>query len=79
MDTIITTDKFNYKRQPPKRLPFTNIIPFPIIQMLTIAKRKDLMGILVNKGFVRFLDVVIAIIIIVLNLALLYLTVTGQA
>jgi len=25
------------------------ILPFPIIQMLTIAKRKDLMGILVNK------------------------------
>ncbi len=55
------------------------ILPFPIIQMLIIAKRKDLMGILVNKGFVRFLGVVIATIIIVLNAVLLYLTFTGQA
>ena len=29
------------------------ILPFPIIQMLTIAKRKDLMGILVNTKIVR--------------------------
>jgi manganese transport protein len=54
------------------------ILPFPIIQMLTIAKRKDLMGIFVNKGFVRVLGVVIATIIIVLNAVLLYLTFTGQ-
>ncbi|WP_123054462.1 Nramp family divalent metal transporter [Clostridium sp. JN-1] len=55
------------------------ILPFPIIQMLTIAKRKDLMGNLVNKGFVRVLGVLIAAIIIVLNIVLLYLTFTGQA
>ncbi|MFL0196947.1 Nramp family divalent metal transporter [Clostridium sp. WILCCON 0269] len=55
------------------------ILPFPIIQMLTIAKRKDLMGTLANKGSVRFLGVVIATIIIVLNAVLLYLTFTGQA
>lgn len=54
------------------------ILPFPIIQMLTIAKRKDLMGILVNKGFVRFFGIVIATIIIVLNAVLLYLTFIGQ-
>ena len=53
------------------------ILPFPIIQMLTIAKRKDLMGILVNKRVVRFLGVLIATIIIVLNAVLLYLTFTG--
>ena len=55
------------------------ILPFPIIQMLTIAKRKDLMGILVNKRFVRFLGVLIATSIIVLNAVLLYLTFTGKA
>jgi manganese transport protein len=55
------------------------ILPFPIIQMLTIAKRKDLMGILVNKRFVRFLGVLIAASIIVLNAMLLYLTFTGKA
>ena len=55
------------------------ILPFPIIQMLTIAKRKDLMGILVNKRTVRFLGVLIATSIIVLNVVLLYLTFTGKA
>ena len=55
------------------------ILPFPIIQMLTRAKRKDLMGILVNKRFVRFLGVLIATSIIVLNAVLLYLTFTGKA
>ena len=55
------------------------ILPFPIIQMLTIAKRKDLMGILVNKRSVRFLGVLIATSIIVLNAVLLYLTFTGKA
>ena len=55
------------------------ILPFPIIQMLIIAKRKDLMGILVNKRFVQFLGVLIATAIIVLNAVLLYLTFTGKA
>ncbi|MCE5219745.1 MAG: Nramp family divalent metal transporter [Clostridium sp.] len=55
------------------------ILPFPIIQMLTIAKRKDLMGILVNKRSVQFLGVLIATSIIVLNVVLLYLTFTGKA
>lgn len=55
------------------------ILPFPIIQMLIIAKRKDLMGPLVNKGFVRFLGILITIIIVLLNAILLYLTFTGNA
>lgn len=55
------------------------ILPFPIIQMLIIAKRKDLMGVLVNKGFVRILGVLIAAVIITLNIVLLYLTFTGQS
>ncbi|EKQ57664.1 MULTISPECIES: Nramp family divalent metal transporter [Clostridium] len=54
------------------------ILPFPIIQMLIIAKRKDLMGILVNKSLVRFFGALIATIIIVLNAILLYLTFTGN-
>jgi len=54
------------------------ILPFPIIQMLTIAKRKDLMGILVNKRFVKSLGVLIATAIIALNAVLLYLTFTGK-
>ncbi|MDT8717009.1 Nramp family divalent metal transporter [Clostridium sp. 19966] len=55
------------------------ILPFPIIQMLVIAKREDLMGVLVNKGLVRFLGILIAAVIIILNAVLLYLTFTGRA
>lgn len=55
------------------------ILPFPIIQMLTIAKRKDLMGVLVNKPAIRFLGILIAFMIIALNAVLLYLTFTGKA
>ena len=54
------------------------ILPFPIIQMLTIANRKDLMGILANKGFTKFLGVIIASLIILFNAVLLYLTFTGK-
>jgi len=54
------------------------ILPFPIFQMLTIAKRKDLMGILVNKRIVQFFGVLIAAVIILLNAALMYLTFTGK-
>ncbi len=55
------------------------ILPFPIIQMLTIARRKDLMGIMANRNWVRILGIIIAAIIISLNMVLLYLTFTGQA
>jgi len=55
------------------------ILPFPIIQMLIIAKRKDLMGILVNKRFIQFLGILVAMAIIVLNAVLMYLTFTGKA
>lgn len=55
------------------------ILPFPIVQMLVITDRKDLMGSLANTGFVRFLGIIIASIIILLNIVLLYLTFTGNA
>jgi len=55
------------------------ILPFPIIQMLIIAKRKDLMGILVNNRFVQILGVLVATVIIVLNAVLMYLTFIGKA
>ncbi len=50
------------------------ILPFPIIQMLYIANRKDLMGVLVNNKFTKILGGLIATIIISLNILLLYLT-----
>jgi len=55
------------------------ILPFPIIQMLIITKRKDLMGILVNNRVVQSLGILIATAIIVLNAVLMYLTFTGKA
>ena len=55
------------------------ILPFPIIQMLIITNRKDLMGILANTRFVKILGIFIASIIILLNAVLLYLTFTGNA
>ncbi|MGK0465443.1 Nramp family divalent metal transporter [Clostridium sp.] len=54
------------------------ILPFPIFQMLTIAKRKDLMGILVNTRKVQFFGILIAAVIILLNVVLIYLTFTGN-
>lgn len=54
------------------------ILPFPIVQMLVIANRKDLMGTLANTALVKFSGIIIASIIIILNVVLLYLTFTGN-
>ncbi len=55
------------------------ILPLPIIQMLFIAGKKQLMGNFVNKIWVQIVGMAIASVIIVLNAVLLYLTFTGQA
>lgn len=55
------------------------ILPLPIIQMLFITGRKDLMGSFVNKKWVQALGILIAVVIILLNAVLLYLTFTGQS
>jgi len=55
------------------------ILPVPIIQMLLMTKRKDLMGNFANKPFVRVLGILIATVIISLNVVLLFLTFTGIA
>lgn len=54
------------------------ILPVPIIQMLMIAKRKDLMGSFANKTWVQVLGCVIAFAVISLNIVLLCITFTGQ-
>ncbi|MCY1714737.1 Nramp family divalent metal transporter [Caproiciproducens galactitolivorans] len=53
------------------------ILPVPIIQMLSIAKRRDLMGEFANTTRVRILGMGIAAVIIALNAVLLYLTFAG--
>lgn len=55
------------------------ILPVPIIQMLIITGRKDLMGEFVNKRWVQVLGTVIAGVIVSLNAVLLFLTFSGQA
>lgn len=53
-------------------------LPAAIIPMLLIARRKDIMGGLVNKPLTQFLGWVIAGLIVGVNLLLLYLTFTGN-
>ena len=55
------------------------ILPIPIIQMLVIARKKELMGGFANKTWVQILGVIIASVIISLNAVLLLLTFTGQS
>lgn len=55
------------------------ILPMPILQMLSIAKRKEYMGEFVNQKRTRIFGAVIAGVIILLNAVLLYLTFTGNA
>lgn len=55
------------------------ILPLPIIQMLIISRRKDLMGEFANRQWVQVVGILIAAVIIALNMLLLYLTFTGMA
>jgi manganese transport protein len=54
------------------------ILPVAIIPMLLIAKRKDLMGSLVNKAITNVMGWIIASVIIAANAILLFLTFTGK-
>lgn len=51
------------------------ILPFPIIQMLIIAGRENLMGKLVNKKLVKIAGIVIFFIIVGLNASLIYFSI----
>ena len=55
------------------------ILPFPIIQLLVIAGKKEHMGGFANKKWVRALGAAIAAVIISLNAALLWFTFNGLA
>lgn len=54
------------------------VLPVAIISMMIITGRKDLMGVFVNKPFVKVIGWAIAALIISLNAVLLYLTFTGN-
>lgn len=53
------------------------ILPFPIIQLLSIANREDLMGILVNKKTTKIIGISITCIITILNAVLIYQSFKG--
>ncbi|MEA4932822.1 MAG: Nramp family divalent metal transporter [Lawsonibacter sp.] len=54
------------------------ILPVPIIQMLFISRKKDLMGTFANRNWVQTLGIIIASVIIFLNALLLLLIFTGK-
>lgn len=54
------------------------VLPVTIISMLLITGRKEIMGEFVNKKFTKILGWIIATMIIFLNIALVYLTFTGN-
>jgi len=53
-------------------------LPLAIVPMLIICNKKDIMGNFVNTKKVNILGWIIALVIIVLNIILLYLTYTGR-
>lgn len=55
------------------------ILPLPVLQMLAVAKRRDLMGEFANTPKVQLWGIAIAGVILSLNAVLLFLTFTGKA
>jgi manganese transport protein len=53
------------------------VLPMPVIALVYFTRRKDIMGVLVNKPFVTVLAIASTVIILALNLLLLYLTFGG--
>ncbi|WP_146822076.1 Nramp family divalent metal transporter [Alicyclobacillus suci] len=54
------------------------VLPIPVIALVYFTRRRDIMGVLVNKPIVTVLAVISTVIIVVLNLGLLYLTFGGS-
>ncbi len=48
------------------------VLPMPIISLIYFARRKDIMGVLVNKRRTTFFSMACAVIIVLLNLLLIY-------
>lgn len=53
------------------------VLPMPVISLIYFTRRRDLMGVLVNKRIVTILATVCAAVILILNVLLLYLTFGG--
>ncbi|MCL6631979.1 MAG: Nramp family divalent metal transporter, partial [Alicyclobacillus herbarius] len=53
------------------------VLPMPVIALVYFTRRKDIMGVLVNKRIVTVLATLCTVIIVALNLVLLYLSFGG--
>ncbi len=51
------------------------VLPMPILALIYFTRRKDIMGVLVNKPHINFLSAICAIVILTLNLWLIYQTI----
>lgn len=54
------------------------VLPLPIIALIYFTKRRDIMGVLVNKKMTTVLSFVAAVVITLLNLLLIYQTMGGK-
>ncbi|AFM40547.1 natural resistance-associated macrophage protein metal ion transporter NRAMP [Desulfosporosinus acidiphilus SJ4] len=54
------------------------VLPIPIIALIYFTKRKDIMGVLVNKKLITSLSIICAVVISFLNLLLIYQTLGGS-
>lgn len=54
------------------------VLPIPIIALIYFTKRKDIMGVLVNKKLTTTLSIICAVVISFLNLLLIYQTLGGS-
>ncbi|WAH37204.1 Nramp family divalent metal transporter [Alicyclobacillus dauci] len=54
------------------------VLPAPVIALVYFTRRRDIMGVLVNKRIVTVLAIMSTIVIVALNLLLLYLTFGGS-
>lgn len=53
-------------------------LPFAIIPLVLFTRRRDLMGVLVNRRLTTTLSIAVAVLIVALNMYLLYQTFFGR-
>ncbi len=54
------------------------VLPMPVISLIYFTRRKDIMGVLVNKRWITVMAIVVATAILLLNLLLIYQTFGGS-
>jgi len=54
------------------------VLPIPIVALIYFTRRRDIMGVLVNKPIVNILGILCAAVVLILNLVLIYQTLGGS-